>query len=317
MTTTTRLISQVRNQLQETNDKPITDQMIISALNRGQSFAFDIYARYYPDPLLVEEGPLNADADNEITIPENVFEDRMQKIELEQSGQRYYIERISYRDTTPLNNTNFGLRPTHYSIIGRQIRLYPTSGNSGLNYYIWYLKELEELQVPQGRVRSLTVSTPSTNAFVVVDSVGSDLDTSDDYGKYVNFCDSQTGLIKGTLEIQKIEGTKITFKKTLSRTSVENRTISDDLPATLEIDDYLAPIGGTAVLQFRRPTENFVIQFAVAEIRRALGYDVGLEQSALDRFEQQVKRTWAGRETTLRIKRKNPIWTSRTFWGDK
>ena len=56
-------------------------------------------------------------------------------------------------------------------------------------------------------------------------------------------------------------------------------------------------------MYFSKPLSNMVIQYAVAEIRRSLNYDVGIEERKLDQLENQVSYTFSKRPNTLRVKR--------------
>ena len=318
--TTSDLIRQVRVQLQESNEAQIDDNDIFDALNRGNDYAWDIMARLYPDPLVTvhkdadgNELLLNADARGEILIPEGIFEEHLQKVDLVQSGISYELERQSYRQTTPFRNNVVGSRPIFYNIKGRTIEFLPTTSNfSGFQFRLYYLRDLDALVPVQGQISDIVDSaTAGGDSYVVLDNVGSDLSTSDPYNKYVNICNAQTGEVRATLEIQNITGNKITFKTSPSRTKVLGRNVSGDVPTDGQPDDYLSTVHGSCVLFFKKPMSNMVIQYAVAELRRALGYDVGIEQSALKKMEDQVKHQWAGRESQFRIKRRNYIWRVR------
>jgi len=305
--TTDDLVSQVREQIQETNTTTISDQTILNAINRGNSFAWDIYARHYPDPLIVRE-QVTLDANGAFPIPDSAFEQRLQKVELEQGGVSYEMERINYRRTTPYRNNVTGTRAGYYSIRGRTVELLPKPG-AGYSFYAYYVRRPDQLRLQQGRVSSITPSVSGvSDASIVVDVLGTSVSASDPYLKYVNFVDSRTGEVRGSAEIKSISDTQITFKQNPTRTSVEGRTISGDVPSDLEIDDYITDITGSCVVFLQQPTTNFLIQYAVAEIRRALGYDTGIETNVLREFEKQVEHTWAGREVSLRVKHSQRIW---------
>jgi hypothetical protein len=171
---------------------------------------------------------------------------------------------------------------------------------------MWYLRNPEKLVLPQGRI---TIVNSASN-YVIVDSAGSSLTTeSDQFGSYVNIVDGQTGEIKGTAQIQIITENKITFRTVPTRTTVLNRSVSAGLsPISINQDDYLSPIEGTCVPYYGRPVGNFLIQFAVSEIVRKLGGSSDQEEKVLDKFEKQIERTWAGRETQLRIKKRSSVW---------
>ena len=308
MFTTDDLLDQVRDQLQETNTTTVSDTTILNALNRGNSYAWDIYARHYPEPLVVRSS-VTFDSLGTFSIPDDAFEQRLQKVELQQGSVVYEIERMSYRRTTPYRNNVSGSRPAFYSVRGRTIELLPAGGVSAYACFVYYIRRPDQLRLQQGRISAVTTAvTGISDADIVVDTVGSGLSTSDPYLKYVNFVDGKTGEVKGSAEIKSITGTQITFKQTPTRTSVLGRTITGDIPSDLAIDDYITDINGSCVIFLQQPTTNFLIQYAVAEVRRALGYDTGVEKTVLKDFEQQVEHTWAGREVSTRVKQSNRIW---------
>ena len=302
------LVSQVRDQLQEENTGTVSDSTILSALNRGNSYAWDIYARHYPDPLIVHSSVTLNSAKTGFQIPSDAFEQRIQKVDIVQSGLTYELERLSYRRTSQFRNSSAGARPVGYSLQGRFVEVLPSSNSSAFSYECYYVRRPDQLRLQQGRISQLTAVAGSDDSTIVVDAIGSSLSTTDSYLKYVNFVNSHTGEIRGSAEIKSLSGTKITFKQTPTRTSVLGRTISGDIPSDLEVDDYITDINGSCVVFLQQPTTNFLIQYAVSEIRRALGYDQGQDQNVLKTFENQIEHTWAGRESSSRVKRKNHIW---------
>ena len=310
MFTVDELITQVRDQIQETNISTVGDDTILSVLNRGNSYAWNIYAKHYPEPLVVREAvTLNSDGAT-FNIPDDAFEQRLQKVELEQGSIAYELERMNYRRTTAYRNSVVGSRPAFYTIRGRIVELLPSPAVSGgFTFQCYYVRRPDQLRKQQGRISAFTPAGAS-DANIVVDAVGSDLSTSDPYLKYVNFVNGLTGEVRGSAEIKSISGSQITFKQTPTRATVLGRTISGDIPADLEVDDYITDINGSCVIFLQQPTTNFLIQYAVSEIRRSLGYDTGVEKTALKDFEKQVKSTWAGREASLRVKHTNRVWRS-------
>lgn len=310
--TVDNIVNSIRSQVDEYNrDSVSTENDILPCINRAQDYAFDILATRYPEPILkYTELQMNAGS-QEYDIPEDVFEDRIQKIEMVIPGgsQATYreIERISYRDITNYETPGKNSTPYYYVIYGRKIRFIP--GPSGLySARMWYLRNPEQLCLSQGRI---TIVNTASN-YVILDQAGSSLTTeSDQLGSYVNVIDGQTGEIKGTLQIQIVASNKITFRTVPTRATVLGKTVQGSLTTIVpEKDDYLSPVTGTCVPYFSRPITNFLIQFAVAEITRKLGGESDKEETVLDKFEKQVSRTWTSRETTLRIKKRSRVWNS-------
>jgi hypothetical protein len=320
--TVANLAEEVRQQLDELNrDTVSTEADILPTLNRASDFAADILTRKYPEPLLkyitldLESGV------SEYTIPEDVFEDRVLKLETVipsgAAGRANYLElqRISYRDISNYESTSTSSFPQYYCIIGRKIRIVPQPSGS-YDARMWIIRNPEKLVLPQGRVTKIN-SSPTTN-YIIVDEADGNLTTqSDQLASYVNVIDGQTGEIRGSLQIQAIVDNKITFRTSPVRSTVLNREINTSLQdIQIQEDDYICAIDGICVPYFGRPTSNFLIQYAVAEITRKLGGSAEAEEAILKKFEQQVERTWAGRQQDLRIKKKSNIWgnNNRRFW---
>jgi hypothetical protein len=310
--TVDNLIAEVRAQLDEFNvDSVSTTQDILPTLNRAQDYAFDILARKYPEPILANQTLLITGGQVEYDIPDNVFADHIQKMEVivpSRTGNATYreIQRISYRDLTNYESTTKTNVPYYYCIYGRKIRLIPVPTGT-YNIRMWYLRNPEKLTPPQGRITSIS----GTSNYVIVDSAGSSLTTeADQLGSYVNLVDGQTGEIKGSLQIQILSENKLTFRSTPLRSNVLGRTISSSVASLtgMGLDDYFAPIDGTCVPYYSKPVCNFLVQYTVAEITRKLGGAAELEEKILEKFEKQVERTWVGRETQLRVKKKSPNW---------
>jgi hypothetical protein len=319
--TVQNLVDEVRNQLDEQNvDSVNTEKDILPSLNRAQDYAFDIYARRYPEPILQHtEFPLVA-GQQEYDIPENIFEDRILKIEMRVPtggvGSTFAeVQQIAYRDLTnyeSAGNTNI---PLYFAVVGRKIRFVapPTATYAAR---LWSLKDVEKLVLPQGRITSVNGSSN----YVIVDQAGSSLTTeADNLGSYVNVINSKTGEIRGSLQIQTLNANnRLGFRSSPLRSDVLGREIGGSL-ADLDAaeDDYIAPIDGTCVPYYGRPTSNFLIQFAVNEITRKLGGQATEEANILEKFEKQVERTFAGRQQTLRVTKRSYIWgvpVRRWYW---
>lgn len=310
--TTTNLVQEIRAQLDEENtDSVDTDRDILPTLNRAQDYAADILANKYPEPLLAYSTLTLVGDQAEYDIPEDVFEDRIQKIEIRvpsgsgNAATMREVQRVSYRDLSNYESASKTNVPYYYAIVGRKIRLVPTPTGT-YSARMWFIRDIERLVLPQGRI---TIINSASN-YVIVDSVGSDLTTeTDNLGSYVNLVDGQSGEVRGTVQIQNITGNKISFRTVPTRSTVVNRTISGSL-TDLEVgqDDYLSPIEGTCVPYFGRPLSNFLIQFTVSEISRKLGGQSETEEKILEKFEKQVERVWSGREQHLRIKKRSQNW---------
>lgn len=322
--TVTDLIDQVRSQLDEENSDSVnTDSDILPALNRAQNFAANILARHYEDPMLkVTTLDLLAGV-QEYDIPEDAFEDRIEKVEISISDNYDEVNRISYRDISRYESTRQLGIPRYYAVVGRKIRLVPPP-TGAYDARIWYLQSPEKLVTSQGRITLVN----EANDYVRVDSIGSTITTeTDNLNSYVNIVDGQTGLVKVTRQIKSAVDGKISFKSSPSRNSIYNRTVDTDLvdipdlhssetkTVTIDKDDHICLATGSCILQFRNPISNFLIQYAVAEMTRKLGGEAATEEQILNKFEEQVERSWVGREQQLRVNKRSKNWDrSRRRW---
>lgn len=308
--TTNQLIDSVRSLIDERNQEAVNDvRDIIPALNRALSYGADILARKYEEPLLAYYNLTIVGGVQEYDIPEDSFEDRVLKIEFNLNGVYTEVKRILYRDITYYESPARTAVPLYYVIIGRKIR-FVSAPNGTFNARIWYIRSPDPLNVSQGRITLVN----TTSNYVLVDSAGSDLSTeTDNLNSYVNLVDAQTGSVKASMQIQNINGNKLTFKSVPTRSSVQNKTILNtmvtaDSSLQVSADDYVCLIGGSCVPPNFAQLQNFIVQHASAEMLRKLGADKGQEEQILQRFERQVERTWVGQEHTLRVSKRNRIW---------
>lgn len=304
--TVQNLVDETRSLLDEQDtDSVKTEQDILTALNRGQDYALDIYARRYPEPILTYSTLTLVGGVAEYDIPENVFEDRIVKIEIATGGSSFpEVERISFRDISEFEGPGTTAIPEAYCIIGRKIRFIRTPSGT-YSCRLWYLRNPERLVLPQGRITKLNTASN----YVILDEIGASLTTeSDQLGSYVNWVDGQTGEIKSTLQIATVNENRIGFRNIATRSSVLNRTVSSSIPSSGAEDDYLAAIEGTCVPYYGRPTSNFLIHFAVTEIAGKLGEMGSTQEDVLKNFEKQVERTWVGRERQMRVQRRSSVW---------
>lgn len=309
--TVQNLVDEVRSLTDEQNvDSVDTTADILPALNRAQDAAFDIYARSYPEPILTYSTLTLVGGQQEYDIPEDVFEDRILKLEIavpSGSAATYRdVQRISYRDISNYESASQTNVPYYYAIYGRKIR-FVAQPTGTYNARMWYLRNPEKLVLPQGRV---TVANTGSN-YVIVDSIGEDLTTeSDQLGSYVNVVDGQTGVVKKTLQIASIQENRVAFRASPLRSTVLGRTVSGSFSSSdIELDDYLCAIDGICIPYYGRPTSNFLVAHAVQEIATVkLGGEAGPIQALVDSFEKQVERTWVGREKQTRIQKRSQNW---------
>lgn len=302
---TSELLSDVRSLVDETNSADVKDiEDILPALNRAQDIAANILSRQYESPLLVPLAVALTAGIQEYDIPENAFEQRLEKVEININGYFSEVPRISYRDITDFESRATVTYPFAYCVIGNKYRLLPNV-NAAHPLRIWYLRDPEPLVLEQGRITRIN----SALNYIIVDALGEDITTdASELNSFVNLIDGSTGLVKGSLQVQSIAGNRITFKSTPSRDTVLGKTILGSLPSDLDQDDYLCTISGTCIPFFKKPVSNYIIQLAVADIVRKLGANTDVELRLKEELEDLVQRSWAGREQTLRVKQTNRNW---------
>jgi hypothetical protein len=150
----------------------------------------------------------------------------------------------------------------------------------------------------------------SASNYAILDQAGDDLTTeSDQLGSYVNWVDGQTGEIKATLQIASLNEDKVQFRSVPARSSVLNRTVTGSIPTDASEDDYLCSIAGICVPYYGRPTSNFLVGYSVAELSELkLGGPEGAADKLVAKFEQQVERSWVGRERQMRVQKRSRNW---------
>lgn len=305
------LVSSVRNQLAEQNIESVTDEYILDALNRAQDTAANIFARHYDTPLLTYTTVTTHSAQQEYDIPEEALEQRLEMVEVSINGVYYPVTRIDKRDATLFESQSAISIPYYYVVIGDKYRLIPRS--SGVYpLRIWYIKDPEPFVKSQGMVTSVNLA----NNYLVVDEPGAELTTeSDQLNSYINVVDGQSGRIKGTFQVQSIDNGRVKIRTSPIRSSVLNKPVlnalpldSDGISSLIQPDDYVCLVHGSCVPFVKKPLSNYVIQYAVAEIRRALGGPAELEEAVKRQMQEEVERSWVGRESQLRVTAKSGIW---------
>lgn len=324
------LIDEVRSMLDETNVVSVSDSAdILPALNRAQNYAANILARHYESPMLKWVTVTPVSGQMEYDIPEDAFEQRIEKIELKINNQYQQIKRLSYRDISAYESSTGNPYPDYYAVIGNRYRLVP-GNNTSYSLRLWYLVEPMRLVKSQGRINIVNTA----GNYVIVDTVGSDLTTeSDQLASYINIIDAQTGKRKASYQVQNISGNRITFKTVPTRSTVLNIDIDNSLTdliinedtdnqgadVSINPDDFVCLIKGACVPFFKKPFSNFLIEYAVAEIRRKLGDSDVAEQEVLKRLEKQVERSWVGQEQSLRVDNASRTWNmpTRRIYGPR
>jgi hypothetical protein len=299
---TEQLISEVRSLLDETNRARVSDELdIIPALNRGLDHGASIMSKHFDDPLLKL---ITVTAiDNEINIPADAFEGKIEKVELKRDSGFYEVDRIRTRDmnkfeTMYADNT----LPLRWAQVGNKIRILPKN-IAGATLRIHYLKTPMSLGKTMGRV------TRVGSDFLVVDGLSTEVTTNADLNSsYINIVNPMSGDVKGSLQVKRINGDRLEFRSTPDKSSLLGQDIVSLADITVEEEDRLA-LSGTSCTPFMpRPFSNFLISFAEGEIRRKFGEANELQVRATAELRKDVERSWVGRENTLRIDTRGGQW---------
>lgn len=304
--TTQDLVDEVKSLIDEENEQAIqTKRDILPALNRAQDFVSDILARQYNPPLITSKVCtfIDFDSSRQLDIPEDSFEDRIEKIEVMVNGYFQTIEEISFQKGTQIETSLGNYVPTAYSLVGRKIKFYPQPLTT-YPYRIWYQRDPGSLVLPSGRINLVNAS----QRYVVLNEIDDVLTTDQsELNSYVNVVDGETGIVKGSFQIQSIAGNKVTFKSVPTRSEVLGRTITGTVDAAEILpDDYVCVVSGVCVPYLKKPLANFIIQYAVFELKKKMGGDMDVERYILEKLESHVEKTWAGRGTQARVRNTNP-----------
>jgi hypothetical protein len=308
-------INEIRSLTDEYNANQLdSDVDILPSLNRAQEKAVKILSRVYPDPIL-NWRDLGAVNTREIQMDEDLFEDKIVRLEWFSSGARIIpteCQRVSIRLLSQHEEGNSSVpAPDVYAIYGRTIRFngVPMGTN---NLRIWYVRDVDQLVRPWGRITDINESTQTiylgevSTAFAPLTTV-----VQGDWVRCFNVIDGQTGEVKGSFEVASWNDTDTLVIKTtgLSRATVLNRTIGTTL-AGLDIgeDDYICHVKGTCVQYFFDAFHAFCVQYATAELKRKLGYAYDADQTLLKDFEVELGKTYMGRTPAMRIIQNNPNW---------
>lgn len=168
---------------------------------------------------------------------------------------------------------------------------------------------------PESGFKTVEEAGDILDYIVVSDFDSEQVTVSDSYSKssYFNIIDAQTGLVKISLQASPISGEdEITGQYKLYpmepyKQKVLNRPITS--PSVLELgdfgfeeDDQICSTYGSSVLEIDTILENFIIQYAVTEIRRSLGnQDMVSEVQVLAQFEKDIRRANLNRDNSRRI----------------
>jgi len=314
------LIDQVRFKIQEADTSQVSDDIILDKLNLAKNYAYSKMAKHYLDPLLTYE-ELTTD-EQELTIPEEAFQDRVVKVEYLEQGTGRWIEvrQVTFRELGKVSVNSTVQYPTCWSVVKRKIR-FPNKYRSN-TFRLWYIEDVGNLVKPQGRIDNITKSVTTieddvevtSRPYITVDAVGDSVDPTDSYKKYISIVDATTGEVKNSLQVEEInDNVQLIFKETPTRTEVLNVPIEgedslNDEDSEIELDDYICEVGGTCVVYFGDDILRVILQYAANELREDLGTIKSGQDNKLNKLEKDLEGTKSGRQTTKRINNRSPIW---------
>lgn len=299
--TTTLLVNNVRDLLDEVNTESVSPEKILRQLNMAARDLYHTAAKQY-DQMYMESASFVTDGSAFLTIPSMAFGRRIEFITYLCGNEQVRIEA-----TTPsklrrlsINNARY---PAAYTTSRDKIELYPIPG-SGLTGNIHYMKKPATLVGVGGRIIDiagdvLTIEGLDTSA----------ISTSvDDLKAFFHIIDRDTGLAKGLLQVAAIAGDELTIKtSSLSRASVYGIDVESTIPTTAAVDDYICPVGGTCVLEILSDYSDLVVYQAMALIKGSLRIPLSqVETDQLNSLKKTAETMWSGRENDRTVTNKNP-----------
>lgn len=316
---TTDLIQEVREQSDEFNVAAKSDDAIVRVLNRGLRFVSSELARTWEEPLIARAGydPSKYNPAVGFDLPDDIFEDRITYVQVDTPAAPTTVQFRSYTQVTALNiRGSRSFVPVAAYQKGRALFLVPQPGAS-YSILVDYVRLPDPVVKPIGRITAVDLVGDA----VSVSDLAEDLVSSDVTSQlaYVNLVDGLTGVIKATRQVQLIQGERLGFRASPSRTTVEGRHVTGafttDGPFDLNgapdvsIGDYLCPVDGTCVLQLGLMFNSYLVQYAVGEISRSLGDATALLSKQIsDRGEQAARQQRAGRPAIMRVKNRSKTW---------
>lgn len=317
---TTDLIQEVREQADEFNVAAKSDDAIVRVLNRGLRFVSSELARTWEEPLIARASfdPSKYNPNVGFDLPDDIFEDRVTYVQVDTPAAPTSIQFRSYTQVTALNiRGSRSFVPVAAYQKGRALFLVPQPGAS-YAILVDYVRLPDPVTKPIGRITAVdltgdAVSVSDLDEAAVSSDITSQL-------AYVNVIDGLTGVVKATRQVQLIQGERLGFRASPSRTTVEGRHVSgaftvdgpfepDGVTVDVAIGDYLCPVDGTCVLQLGQAFTSYLVQYAVAEIGRSLGDTTALlSKQIADRGEQAARQQRAGRPAIVRVKNRSKTW---------
>jgi hypothetical protein len=305
------IMGEIRRMAGEQNtDGNIPDDMLLDAINRASKEAAMLLGRYYPVPLITKTNLMTTTSEPELDMPEDCLEGRVLKVELMlPSAPPRELLAISPEDNHKFEEAEGTVTyPNVWFEVGftRKIRVLPQP-MAGLTLRVWYVKDLPELAISQGKITNIT--NLLTSNYLLVDEVGDDLTaTLTEDGSHVSIVDGQTGLIKATYEVSNVNSTtgRITFASSPTVSTIDNTTVTAPSSSDgVALGDFLCVAPFSCISQIRSPFVEYIKQYAFALIQQVNGADAQIAYAALNRLEKFVKSMDKGKPSTLRVSQRS------------
>lgn len=284
---TAELVEEIRNGLMEWQIKPISDEFIISFMNRGYRRLYNHYARASDNQFGdVYELSINS-GQQEYTLPERLWSKRIDYIRWPTPGNSpagwVKLPKIDFKDSHKYDLPKaYSTIPHAWAQLNNTLYFYPIpTGSCAAEMLI--IPKLIPLKKTEGIVLSFTSPTITT-----IEDVSSEFSagaTSSVGENYLTICDGTTGVLKHILRYTAATGNSITINSPLTRTQVQGIAFSattDDL-TNISQDDVIVKGYGTGFPLTGDPFDEFLINYAVIAIKSALNEnDVSLKEQLKD-----------------------------------
>lgn len=313
-----QLVEEVRSQLDETNVENVSDEQIVAALNRAQRKAANIVGRKFDEMFWESTTITTTGGQREYDIPVEAFGRRIELVEIMVGETAYSIKRINQSKRSQFITNTQVSRPYYYALKKNKIELFPLP-SEGLTVYVHYLRRPETLVKSLGRIERID----ATEGGIYVDELNDNLSTdySDGISAYINIVDYNTGRIKATTGVfELVEANTFMYLGDGNRDTVLGRTVGLDLTGVPQYGDgvtgngivsydYICPVEGTCVPELDDAYVDYLVQHAVVGIRRRFGEPINEEMIELRDQEEELKKMWAGRESSNRVRKANTNFT--------
>jgi hypothetical protein len=308
------MVEHVRSQIDEDETSDISNATILQTLNRAQMRLQRIAVKRWPSLFQTETEVVVTGRTQ--TIPAEAYGFVVNSVDVK-VGTSYHpltpvkLAQIIHEDTAASTTV-----PQYWSTQGNTLHIFPKASASTLR--IRYQRRLPQLVLKWGQIESVTEGDASTDTLVYLDSVSSSFTTSTtSLAAFTNVVDPGTGEVLGTYQTTAVGSTYVGFGTRTRTTAYEYDVIQGrQTQAAIEAldyeypaqDDYVCSAAGSCVPPLGQDVADYLVQYAVVELKRKAGEDIKQEQDRLTELEQDMETMWAGRPSQLRVQRRNPHW---------